>query len=70
MAARPTGMLMKNTHLQPTKPVINPPRTGPRTFASPNTDERIPAYFPRCRGGNISATTMKGMVMSIPPPIP
>lgn len=70
MAAMPTGMLMKKTHLQPMKPVITPPRTGPRTLARPNIEERIPAYFHRWRGGNISATTMKGMVMSIPPPIP
>ncbi len=52
------------------KSVMNPPSTGPSTFANPNTDDRIPMYLPLSLGGKTSATTMNGMVMSIPPPIP
>ena len=70
MARSASGTLNANSQRHPVTCTNQPPRSGPTTVASANTEPMTPMYLPRWRGGMTSAMVACDRMMSPPPPKP
>ena len=70
MARSASGMLKANSQRHPVTCTNHPPKSGPTTVDTANTEPKTPMYLPRCRGGMMSAMVACERMMSPPPPKP
>ena len=70
IAKSASGMLKANSQRQPVTCTNQPPRSGPTTVDTANTEPMTPMYLPRCRGGMMSAMVACAKMMRPPPPSP
>jgi hypothetical protein len=75
-ARAPIGMLIRNTHRQPSMPRMlsapakTPPTSGPTTAATPKIARKKPWYLARSRGARMSPMIASGSDIRPPAPMP